>query len=223
MVEIVSVPSRAGISGSKSSSWAWTGRSGMATLVLDSGAGDSSLARWFDCGRGWVAAWLACGVLLATTAAAAQPSIVVILSDDEDVASHRVMSADQGPDRGPGHGARQLLRHLFILLPVAHHHPARPVPAQPPDRGQRVARRRLREVHGRWGWAARRSRHGCSRPGYRTAFLGKLMNGYEPETAHAAARVGRVVRRRRASSPTSTTRSTRTARWSPTATSPRTT
>ena len=113
--------------------------------------------------------------------AATPPSIVVILSDDEDVASHRVMEQTKALIEDQGTVLENYFVTYSFCCPSRTTHPARPVSAQPPDRGQRVARRRVREVQGAGAGRARPSRPGCRQAGYRTAFLGKLMNGYEPE------------------------------------------
>ena len=134
------------------------------------------------------------GVLMAE--AATPPSIVVILSDDEDVTSHRVMErtkaliADQGT----------VLENYFVTYSFCC--PSRTTllrgqyAAQPSHRGQRPARGRLRQVQGagpgpvdhRHLAAGRRLPHGVSRQADE-----RLRAGGRP----AAARLGRVVRRRR--------------------------
>ena len=137
------------------------------------------MARWFDCGRKWVAAWLACGVLLAVTAASAQPSIVLILSDDEDVVSHRVMSqtkalvADQGA----------VLDNFFVTNAFCC--PSRTTIM----RGQYGHNHRIEGNELPAGGFAKFQALNLGTntvatwlhsAGYRTAFLGKLLNGYEP-------------------------------------------
>ena len=76
----------------------------------------------------------------------------------------RVHAQDQGAARGPGHDVRQLLRDLFLLLPVAGHDPARPVSAQHADPGHPAADRRLRQVPQSRPPGARRSRPGSMPP-----------------------------------------------------------
>ena len=106
------------------------------------------MARWFDCGRKWVAAWLACGVLLAITAAAAQPSIVLILSDDEDVASHRVMEQTKALIEDQG----TVLDNYFVTYSFCCPSRTTILRGQYPHNhrieGNELARRRVRQVPG---------------------------------------------------------------------------
>ena len=108
----------------------------------------------------------------------------------------RLHAQDQSAARGTGHDLRQLLRHQFLLLPVARHDPARPVPAQHADPGHPAAGRRLRQVP--------QSRHQSSTiatwldaAGYHTAYLGKYLNQYVPGAGRGAAGLGRLARRQR--------------------------
>ena len=129
------------------------------------------MARWFD-----MRAVMGCGMarmlasLLAVTAAsAATPSIVLILTDDEDLASHRVMAktkalvADQGAVF-----ANYFVTYAFCC-PSRDHDPARPVPAQPPHRGQRSGRPAASRSSGRWASASSTIATWLHGAGYRTA------------------------------------------------------
>ena len=108
----------------------------------------------------------------AEAGAVIRPSIVVILSDDEDVASHRVMERTRALIEDHGTVLENYFVTYSFCCPSRTDHPARPVSAQPPDRGQRVARRRVREVHG--AGAGRLDRRDMAAAGRRlapTAFL----------------------------------------------------
>jgi N-acetylglucosamine-6-sulfatase len=132
----------------------------------------------------WVRA-LPCVIMLALAAgsaarAAVPPSIVVILSDDEDLASHRVMArtkaliADQGAT----------LANFFVTNSFCC--PSRTTLL----RGQYSHNHRVEGNDLPTGGFAKFMALGLGQStiatwlksaGYRTAFLGKLLNGYEPE------------------------------------------
>ena len=117
---------------------------------------------------------------IAAAPAAVPPSIVVIMSDDEDLASHRVMAqtkalvADQGA----------VLENFFVTNAFCC--PSRATFL----RGQYSHNHRIEGNDPPAGGFAKFKALGLSSSnlatwlhaaGYRTAFLGKLMNGYEPE------------------------------------------
>lgn len=132
----------------------------------------------------WIYA-LACVLGLAAAGgqvadAAMPPSIVVILSDDEDLASHRVMAqtreliADQGA----------VLENYFVTYSFCC--PSRTTIL----RGQYAHNHRIQGNDLPAGGFAKFKALGLGQStiatwldeaGYRTIFLGKLMNGYEPE------------------------------------------
>lgn len=129
---------------------------------------------------GRAAAALALCMLPLAAALAAPPSIVFILSDDEDVASHRVMTqtkaliADQGA----------VLKNYFVSYSFCC--PSRVTTL----RGQYPHNHRVEGNEQPSGGFAKFQSLGLGDStiatwlhdaGYRTAFLGKLMNGYEPE------------------------------------------
>lgn len=118
--------------------------------------------------------------LLSATAATARPNIVFIMSDDEDVASHRVMAqtkrliADEGA----------VLDNYFVTYSFCC--PSRATIL----RGQYPHNHRIEGNDLPAGGFAKYETLGLGRStvatwlhdaGYRTAFFGKLLNGYEPE------------------------------------------
>ena len=112
---------------------------------------------------------------------ATRPNIVVILTDDEDVASHRVMAKTRAllEDQGT------VLDNYFVTYSICcpsrvtilrgqYPHNTQIEGNEPPTGGFAKFRKRSASSDSTiatWLNAA----------GYRTAFLGKLMNGYEPE------------------------------------------
>ena len=131
--------------------------------------------------------------------------------------------ADQGADRRPGHGARELLRHLLLLLPVAHD--ASCAASTPTTIASRATTcpPAASPSSRHWAWAsstiatwlqAGRLPHGVSRQADERLRAREATRRCPAGTSGTASAAG---------SRTSTTRSTRTARWWPTAHGPRTT
>ena len=126
-----------------------------------------------------VALGLALGGVLEAEAAT-PPSIVVILSDDEDLASHRVMERTKQLIADQGIGARELFRHQLLLLPVADHAPARAVRHNHRIEGNDLPSGGFAKFKA-LGLGQSTIATWLQAAGYRTAFFGKLMNGYQPE------------------------------------------
>jgi N-acetylglucosamine-6-sulfatase len=138
-------------------------------------------------GAGWVG--IALGLLgslvfalpgAADQAPAIRPSIVMIVSDDEDLASHRVMEKTKAlvADRGATF-ANAFVSYSFCCpsratllrgqYPHNHHIEGNELPTG----GYEKFRAMGHEASTVATW--------LDRAGYKTAFFGKLMNGYEPD------------------------------------------
>ena len=132
--------------------------------------------------RTW-AAFAALALVASATvgaAAAPRPSIVMILSDDEDLASHRVMErtkalvADQGVVLANYFVTNAFCcpsRTTILRGQYAHNHRIEGNDLPAGGFAKFKALQLDRSTIATWLHAA----------GYRTAFLGKLLNGYEPE------------------------------------------
>jgi N-acetylglucosamine-6-sulfatase len=116
----------------------------------------------------------------AEAGAVIRPSIVVILSDDEDVASHRVMERTRALIEDQG----TVLENYFVTYSFCC--PSRTTIL----RGQYPHNHRIEgnewpaggfEKFTALGLGGSTVATWLQQAGYRTAFLGKLMNGYEPE------------------------------------------
>lgn len=122
--------------------------------------------------------WLAAGPV--AVAAPARPSIVFIMSDDEDLAAHAVMAKTKAliEDRGV-RLANYFVSYAFCcpsrstILTGQYPHNHRIEGNEWPTGGYEkfLALGHGGSTVGRW----------LDQAGYHTAFLGKLMNGYEPE------------------------------------------
>ena len=127
---------------------------------------------------------------------AARPSIVLILSDDEDLASHRVMAqtkaliADQGA----------VFANYFVTYSFCCPSRTTILRGQYPHNhrieGNELAQRRLRQVHGARARATRPSPPGCRRR-LPHGVLRQADERLRARGRSAVARLGRVVRRRR--------------------------
>lgn len=135
----------------------------------------ASMLRW---GTRWALAVALS--LLSATAVTARPSIVFIMSDDEDLASHRVMEQTKRliADKG------SVLDNYFVTYSFCC--PSRATIL----RGQYPHNHRIEGNDLPAGGFAKYESLGLGHStvatwlhdaGYRTAFFGKLMNGYEPE------------------------------------------
>ena len=201
------------------------GQAGMSTM--ESGKCKvmrSALTRELGIGAGLalmaLSLWATVTKAVADPASPPRPSIVFILSDDEDVTSHRVMAQTTALIEDQGHGSTttsSATRSAARRGPRSCAASTRTTIGSKATSGRPAATR----SSARWGSATRRSRRGCSR---RRVPHGLLRQADE------RLRAGRNTRRCpagtsgtawAANSRTSTTRSTRTASWSPMAIGPR--
>jgi N-acetylglucosamine-6-sulfatase len=123
---------------------------------------------------------LVCPTVAARAGEAARPSIVFILSDDEDVTSHRVMEQTKALIEDQG----TVLQNYFVSYSFCC--PSRTTIL----RGQYPHNHRIEgnewpaggfEKFRALGLGSSTVATWLQGAGYRTAFLGKLMNGYQPE------------------------------------------
>jgi len=124
--------------------------------------------------------WALAPIALAAPASAARPSIVFILSDDEDLASHRVMAKTKALVEDQG----TVLANYFVSYSFCC--PSRATTL----RGQYPHNHRVEGNEWPAGGYEKFRALGLESStiatwlhdgGYRTAFMGKLMNGYLPE------------------------------------------
>jgi arylsulfatase A-like enzyme len=139
---------------------------------------DSEMPRFLA--RAWIAALAALLIALPAAAQAAKPNIVVILTDDEDVAIHahmpktRALIEDQGI-----RFERFFVSYPFCcpsrasILRGQYAHNTGIVGNEPPYGGYAMFRDLGREGSTLATW--------LRSAGYRTALVGKYLNGYEPE------------------------------------------
>ena len=143
------------------------------------------------------------------------PNIVFLLTDDLDVPEMAYMPHVRRLLTDEGVTLQPLLRQRFVVLPVAHDDPARPVLAQHGRARATASGNGGFETAYRLGIEKSTIGTWLHDAGYRTAYIGKYLNAYPDygERHVRAARLGRVRQRGRSAIPTpsTTTRSTRTA------------